>query len=96
MVITGRAMGPTRCVRNRLAEQILNAGKSVTSVELLNLIGIGRSTCAAVEGGAKRGTIYCGQIAGLIAEVKSAKEVIREILEGAQALRNNLKKTGQE
>jgi enoyl-[acyl-carrier protein] reductase II len=96
-VITGRAMGPTRCVKNRLAEQILEAErKGATPDELLNLIGVGRSRRATVEGDAEEGTIYCGQIAGLIAEVKSAKEVVREIIENAQALVNQLKKVGQE
>jgi enoyl-[acyl-carrier protein] reductase II len=96
-VITGRAMGPTRCVRNRLAEQILKAErKGTTPAELLDLIGVGRSRRAAQEGDVEEGTIYCGQIAGLIAEVKSAKEVVREIIEGAQALVNHLRKVGQE
>ena len=96
-VITGRVMGPTRCVRNRLTEQILNAErKGATPSELLDLIGVGRSRRAAVEGDVEEGTVYCGQIAGLITEMKSAKEVIPEIIEGAQVLVNHLREKSLE
>ncbi len=86
-VITGRVMGPTRCVRNRLTGRILEAEREgATAAELFKLIGIGRSRRAAVEGDVEEGTVYCGQIAGLISELKSAGDVIEEILEGAKAL----------
>jgi hypothetical protein len=39
-----------------------------------------------VLGDVEEGTVYCGQIAGLIDELKSAKEVITGIIEGAQVL----------
>lgn len=90
-VITGRALGPTRCVRNILTEQILQAEKRGASPnELFHLIGVGRSRRAAVEGDVEEGTIYCGQIAGLIGELKSAGEVITGIIEGAEALAKEL------
>ena len=66
-VITGRRLGPTRCVRNRLTEEILEAeSKGATPEELFQLIGMGRSRRATQEGDVEEGTIYCGQIAGLI------------------------------
>jgi enoyl-[acyl-carrier protein] reductase II len=37
-----------------------------------------------MEGDVEEGTIYCGQIAGLINELKSAEEVVSEIIEGAE------------
>jgi enoyl-[acyl-carrier protein] reductase II len=86
-VITGRYIGPTRCVRNKLAERILEAERGgISPKELLELIGPGRSRRAATEGDVEEGTVYCGQIAGLIGELKSAKEVISEIIEGAETL----------
>jgi enoyl-[acyl-carrier protein] reductase II len=84
-VITGRMMGPTRCVRNRLTEQILDAEKrGATAQELFQLIGTGRSRRAAVDGDVDEGTIYCGQIAGLFGELKSVREVMEELLAGAR------------
>jgi len=92
-VITGRRLGPTRCVRNKLTETIIEAeNKGAGPEELFKLIGMGRSQRATVDGDVEEGTIYCGQIAGLIAELKSAKEVITEIIEGAGSLCNELEK----
>jgi enoyl-[acyl-carrier protein] reductase II len=93
-VITGRIIGPTRCVRNKLAERILEAERrGVTPQELLELIGEGRARRATIEGDIEEGTIYCGQIAGLIRELKTAKEVINETIKGAKALVMELEKT---
>lgn len=92
-VITGRAFGPARCVRNRLADQILEAERRGASLEeLLEMIGTGRSRRATLDGEVEEGTIYCGQIAGMIGELKSAREVIAEIIEGAGALVKELGK----
>ncbi|MBL7174493.1 MAG: DUF561 domain-containing protein [Desulfobacteraceae bacterium] len=92
-VITGRRLGPTRCVRNKLTETIIEAeNKGASPEELFQLIGVGRSQRATVDGDVEEGTIYCGQIAGLIAELKSAKEVITEIIEGAESLFKELEK----
>lgn len=83
-VITGRRLGPTRCVRNKLAEQILEAEtRGITREGLLELIGFGRSRRAAVEGDVEEGTVYCGQSAALFGELKHAGEVIREMMDGA-------------
>jgi len=90
-VITGRVMGPTRCVKNKLTETILAAErKGATAEELFKLIGMGRSRRATIEGDVEEGTIYCGQIAGFIQELKSAREVITEIMEGAATLVKDL------
>jgi enoyl-[acyl-carrier protein] reductase II len=92
-VITGRVIGPTRCIRNKLADRIIDAERRGAShEELFELIGEGRSKRAAVDGDVEEGTIYCGQIAGLIGELKSAKEVIRDIIEGAEVLIKELEK----
>jgi enoyl-[acyl-carrier protein] reductase II len=86
-VITGRYIGPTRCIRNRLTDEIIEKEKSGISPEdLLKFIGPGRSRRAATEGEVEEGTIYCGQIAGLISELKSAREVVEEIIKGAETL----------
>jgi enoyl-[acyl-carrier protein] reductase II len=96
-VITGRAMGPTRCVPNTLTAQILKAEKEGASPkELLGLIGSGRSRHAALQGDVEEGTVYCGQIAGVIGELKSAKAVITEMVEGAQVLLRELREASGE
>jgi enoyl-[acyl-carrier protein] reductase II len=86
-VITGRQIGPTRCVKNKFAEEIVEKEKSgISPQDLLKFIGPGRSRLATTQGEVQEGTIYCGQIAGLISELKNAAEVIEEIIKGAEAL----------
>lgn len=86
-VIAGRALGPTRSVKNRLTDQIVEMEKRGASVEeLLKTIGSGRSRRATLDGDVEDGTIYCGQIAGMIRGLKSVDEVITEIIEGAEGL----------
>jgi len=90
-VITGRSFGPTRCIRNRLAERILEAEqRGVDPSQILNIIGRGRSRRASLEGDIEEGTLYCGQIAGLIREIKRAGEVVEEIIHAAAGLLESL------
>jgi enoyl-[acyl-carrier protein] reductase II len=95
-VITGRRTGPVRCIRNALAETILEMERNgATQKDLFTFIGKNRSKRAAKEGNVEEGTLYCGQIAGLIHELKSAKEVVSEIIEGAELLLKELQRTSQ-
>jgi len=90
-VITGRRLSPTRCIKNKLTDRIQEVeSRGASAEELLKLIGTGRSRRATLEGDVEEGTIYCGQIAGMIGELKSAREVIVEIIEGAKAILGNL------
>jgi enoyl-[acyl-carrier protein] reductase II len=91
-VITGRPIGPARCVKNRLTEAILEKERrGADREELLEFIGKDRSRRATERGDVQEGTVYCGQIAGLIDELKNAKEVIAEIIGGAKTLVEGLK-----
>ena len=85
-VITGRTtVGPTRSIKNRLTDMIVDAEKKGASPdELFELIGEGRSVMASIEGKIEDGSVYCGQIAGLVREIKSAKEVINDIIAEAK------------
>ncbi len=90
--ITGRTLsGPTRAVRNKLSERILEAEKQGTPPEdLLEMIGEGRSIRACVEGDCEEGTVYCGQIGGYVDTIKSAREVIEETISEAKAIIESL------
>lgn len=82
-VLTGRSIKkPVRCIKNKLAEEILELErKGVSEMELLNHIGPGRSRLASVEGDVENGTVMCGQCVGLVNEIKSVSEVIKEMIE---------------
>jgi enoyl-[acyl-carrier protein] reductase II len=84
--ITGRtAGGPTRCIKNRLTEMIHEAERrDASKQELLEMIGEGRSALASINGDIEDGSVYCGQIGGLIREIKSVQEVIDDLIEEAR------------
>ena len=82
-VITGRAFGPTRVLRNRLAEAILQAEREgMPPEQLQEMIGSGRSIKACLEGDLDEGSFMSGQVAGMIGELRTAAEIIAELVEG--------------
>jgi enoyl-[acyl-carrier protein] reductase II len=81
--ITGRKIGPTRILKNELSAKLLEMEAAGASVEeLLAVIGSGRSRTGQFEGDLARGEAYCGSIAGMIKEIKSAAEIIQSIVDG--------------
>jgi enoyl-[acyl-carrier protein] reductase II len=80
--ITGRTtVGPTRTIKNSLTEKIIQAERRGASAEeLFDLIGEGRSAIASIEGDIVEGSVYCGQIGGMITDIKSVQDVFDDIL----------------
>jgi enoyl-[acyl-carrier protein] reductase II len=90
-IISARTLGPTRAVKNQLTERIAEAERAcVSKEELFELIGEGRSRMAAVDGDVEEGTVYCGQIGGLITELMHAGDVVRDTIQGAERLLRDL------
>jgi len=90
--ITGRStVGPTRCLKNNITVRIAAEEQKGTSPEKLNeLIGPGRSITGFVDGNCEEGSIYCGQIGGAVKQLKSAKDVISDIISEAQEILNRV------
>lgn len=84
-VLTARSVAPVRGVKNALTDRITKAEMAgATAEELADLIGEGRSQMAAQQGDVDEGTVYCGQIGGMITELKAAGDVVREMIKGAE------------
>jgi enoyl-[acyl-carrier protein] reductase II len=83
--VTGRTtVGPTRAIQNSLTDMIIKAEKEgAKPEELFEMVGEGRSAKACIEGDCEEGSLYCGQIGGHIKKIKSAKEVIDDIISEA-------------
>lgn len=82
-VITGRAFGPVRVIKNTLSERILTAeSEGWSTEEIMEMIGPGRTLKAAVEGDVEEGSFMSGQICGLIQEVEAVAEIIGELMTG--------------
>lgn len=84
--VTGRGSGhPARCLKNKFARRVRQLEIDVSKGAELEQMYVG-SLRRAVEGDVEEGSIMAGQIAGIISERKSAREVIQEMVGEAQML----------
>ena len=82
-MITGRALSPTRTLRNKFAAKVAEMDRrGTTADELLALIGMGRSRMGQLEGDVENGELYCGEASGMVRNVASAGDIIKEMVEG--------------
>jgi len=82
-VITGRKLGPARILRGEFASKMLELeSRGATTEELLAFIGVARARAGELDGDLVSGEAYCGVIAGMIKEVVSAGDVVRDIVDG--------------
>ncbi len=88
--VTGRSTGhPVRCLRNPLTREYLKREKEGASFEELENMTIGALRKAVVEGDVIQGTVMAGQIAGLIKEEQSCREIIQKMMEEAENLKRS-------
>ena len=85
--ITGASTGhPVRCLRNKMTRQYLELEKSGAYFMELEKLTLGSLRNAVMDGDVVNGTVMAGQIAGLIKEEKSCKEILEEIITEAKAV----------
>ena len=87
-MVTGRKLGhPVRALKTAFAREfaLKEAEPSVTPEELEEF-GRGALRLAAVDGDEEKGSYLCGQIAGLVNEPMSAKEIIVSVCDEAEKL----------
>ena len=85
--VTGRSTGhPIRVIRNKMTKEYLKKEQEGASFEELEQLTLGALRNAVVDGDVIYGSVMAGQIAGLIKEEKTCKEIIEEIVSSANAL----------
>ena len=85
--VTGRGTGhPVRSIRNKMTREYLRLEKEGASFEELEHLTLGSLRNAVMDGDVVNGTVMAGQIAGLIKEEKSCKEIIENITAQAECL----------
>ncbi|MEE1077489.1 MAG: enoyl-[acyl-carrier-protein] reductase FabK [Agathobacter sp.] len=85
--VTGRSTGhPIRVIRNKMTKEYLKKEQEGASFEELEQLTLGALRNAVVDGDVMYGSVMAGQIAGLIKEEKTCKEIIEEIVSSANAL----------
>lgn len=87
-MVTGRKTGhPVRALRSPFVREFARVEALPESTpEQLEELGRGALRLAATEGNDELGSYLCGQIAGLVKEKMSAKEIILDVCNGAEKL----------
>ena len=92
-VVTGRSTGhPVRGLKNKLSREFEDLEKSGASTEELEKLGTGKLRLAVVEGDILWGSLMAGQSAGLVKRIEPASAIILDIVNGAAAEIERLKR----
>ena len=85
--VTGRSHGhPIRGLRNKMTREYLKMEQEGKSFEELEYLTLGSLRRAVQEGDIQEGTVMAGQIAGMISQEQTCKEMIDEMMAQAEAL----------
>ncbi len=85
--VTGRTNGhPVRVIRNKQAKEYLRLEAEGASLEELERLALGGLRRAVVEGDMDNGSIMSGQIAGMVKEECTCKELILKMVEQTEKL----------
>ncbi len=87
-MVSGRRLGhPVRALKSPFARAFAEKEKDPSvSDEELNAFGTGALRKAVVEGDEEKGSFLCGEVAGLVKKEQTCKEIIEEVVAGAEAL----------
>ena len=86
---TGRRFGGSTCrvMKNQFARHFLQVEYAPeTTAEMVDQLGVGALRKAAVEGDTKEGCFMAGQIAGMVKERMSCKDLIQKLVTETDAL----------
>lgn len=87
---TGRSTGhPVRVIKNKLAREIVSLEKRGADPSEIEKIGTGALRAAVKDGDVVMGSVMSGQIAGMVNKEQTAKEMIEEMFEEAEAIYEN-------
>lgn len=87
-VVTGRYTGhPCRNIKTKFSKKLANGEKDGSlSPEQFEEITLGSLRKAVVDGNVDEGSFLCGAIAGMVDEIKPCKDIVDEIMAGAEKL----------
>lgn len=90
-VVTGRPTGhPVQVIKNKLAREYMNLEKENAPMEKIEELGRGALRKAVKDGDIENGSLMAGQISGLINKRQSAKEIIEEMFNEFENIKNSL------
>ncbi|MCI5712530.1 MAG: enoyl-[acyl-carrier-protein] reductase FabK [Lachnospiraceae bacterium] len=87
--VTGMSTGhPIRVIRNKMTKEYQRMEKEGASFEELELLTLGSLRKAVMDGDVVNGSVMAGQIAGMIKEEQTTKEIIENVMKQAKELLN--------
>ena len=92
-VIVGGDRWPTRVLRNGMALRLMESGLQGPGNDMGDWeqqLGMTKARAAMMDGDLEEGIGYTGAGAGLISEILSVQEVVKELVDGTQALAKRL------
>ena len=85
--VTGRSTGhPVRVLRNKQSQEYLRLEAEGASFEELEKLTLGGLRKAVMEGDIINGSVMAGQIAGLVKEIRSCKDIVEGLNAEAESL----------
>ena len=85
--VTGRTTGhPVRALRNEMTKQYIELENKGAGFEELEQLTLGGLRKAVVDGDVKNGSVMAGQIAGMVKEKMTCKELIDKLVRETDAL----------
>ncbi|OUP49488.1 enoyl-[acyl-carrier-protein] reductase FabK [Lachnoclostridium sp. An181] len=85
--VTGRSTGhPVRALRNKMTREYLRLEQEGASFEELEKLTLGGLRKAVVDGDVENGSVMAGQIAGMVKEECTCKELIERLVKETDAL----------
>ncbi|OUQ70360.1 nitronate monooxygenase [Eubacterium sp. An11] len=85
--VTGRSTGhPVRCIRNKQTQEYLRLESEGATLEELEHLTLGGLRKAVVDGDVINGSVMAGQIAGLVKEIRSCKDIVKGLNAQAEEL----------
>lgn len=89
-MVTGYSTGhPVRVLKNKLAKQLEELDRA-NRPEDLEALGAGRLALAMRQGDCEMGSLMAGQCASMVEGIQPASEIVRELVEGAEAVLRSL------
>ncbi len=89
--VTGRSHGhPIRALKNKMMKEYAKLEKEGAEFEKLEELTLGSLKKAVIDGNVNEGSFMAGQIAGLINESKSCKDIIENMFKEAEEVINSL------
>jgi enoyl-[acyl-carrier protein] reductase II len=90
-VVTGRASNtPVRALKNRMTREYLKLEERRASREELETLTLGSLRRAVFEGDDSRGTFMCGQVAGMVHEIRPVASILASLMEEYEQTRKGL------